>query len=154
MKPFSAIRGVILASVVTLTFAGCSTSSMGVQMSSTANLNMNDQNEPLPVVVRVYQLSQAEGFNSASFKELWRNDLKTLGNALLVKEELVVDPAQTRTVEINRHDDVRYVGVVAVFREVNGESWKSITKVSESWLGRALGADLKISLKSNAVTIE
>lgn len=142
------------AIVASLGATGCSTSAMNMQVASTANLNMNEADEPLPVVLRIYQLSQAEGFRAASFKELWRKDLQTLGNALLVKEEIVVDPAQTRRIDISRHENVKYVGVVAIFRQAEGEQWKSLTRVPDSWLGKMIGNDLQVSLKRNSVTVE
>lgn len=134
--------------------AGCSTPAVGVRLSSTANLNMNEESEPLPVVVRLYQLSQAEDFRAASFDELWRADLATLGNALLVREELVMDPAYTRTVEMPRHDDARYLGVMAVFRSVDGESWKGVQTLPDSWVGRRLADEIRVSLRGSAVVVE
>lgn len=143
-----------IALLLALLLAGCSTPSLDVRLSSTANLNMNETDEPLPVVVRIYQLSQAEAFEAASFEELWRSDLATLGNALLVKEEMVMDPAYTRTVEMARHDDTEYVGVVAVFRTAEGDSWKDIERVSSSWLGRRLGDDIRVALQGNSVVLK
>ncbi len=142
------------ALMLALLLVGCSSSSLGVRLSSTANLNMNESNEPLPVVVRIYQLSRAEAFKAASFEELWRSDLTTLGNALLVKEEMVMDPAYTRSVEMARHDDVRFVGVVAVFRTVEGDTWKGVTPVADSWLGRRFEDEIRVSLRGNSVIVE
>jgi len=127
---------------------------MNLEVSSTANLNMSEENEPLPVVVRIYQLSQAESFRAASFKELWNNDLQTLGNSLLVKEEVVIDPAQTRKIKIARHERVKHVGVAAIFRQAEKDKWKSLTEVSDSWLGELLGANPQVTLKGNSVTVE
>jgi len=143
---------VLMATLVLL--AGCSVPSVGVRVSSTANLNMNEDSEPLPVVVRLYQLSQAEAFRAASFEELWQKDLATLGDALLVKEELVMDPAYSRSVEMPRHDDARFLGVVAVFRTVEGDRWKAVRPLPDSWVGRRLADEVRVSLRGSSVTIE
>lgn len=143
---------VVLAGLLLL--VGCSSPSVGVRMSSTANLNMNEESEPLPVVVRLYQLSRAEGFRAASFEELWRSDLETLGDALLVKEELVMDPAYSRSVEMPRHDDARFLGVVAVFRTAEGDDWKAWRPLPDSWVGRRLADEVRVSLRGSSVSIE
>jgi type VI secretion system protein VasD len=134
--------------------AGCSSPAVEVNLSSTANLNMNEDKEPLPVVVRVYQLSQRQPFEAASFKELWKNDMVTLGNSLLIKEEEVIDPAYSEKLEMPRHDQAKYVGVVAIFRDPEPERWKGITSLSTSWIGRQFSSDISIALKGNSVEIE
>lgn len=134
--------------------AGCSSSKLNVDMSSTANLNMNEENEPLTVVVRVYQLSRGETFQSASFEELWQNDLATLGDAALVKEEIVMEPASQRTITMEPKRDARYVAVMAGFREAQRADWKDIRELSDGWVSQYFDENVQIALKGNSVHIE
>jgi type VI secretion system protein VasD len=134
--------------------AGCSSPKLGVSMSSTANLNMNEDNEPLTVVVRVYQLSRAETFKSASFRELWRNDLATLGDAALVKEEIVMEPASSREISMEPKRDARYVAVMAGFREASGDDWKAIKRLPDGWLSGYFDERVRVSLEGNSVSVE
>lgn len=154
LKPKPRARLLLALLVSVLIVSGCGTSSLGVRLSSTANLNMNEDSEPLPVVVRLYQLSQGEAFQAASFDELWQSDLNTLGDALLIKEELVMDPASTRTVEMPRHDDARLLGVIALFREPAAQSWKGLSPLPDSWVGRRLSDEVRVSLRGSAVAVE
>ena len=51
-----------LVLLVLLAFiSGCSGSQVRLNMSSTANLNLNGDSDPLPVVVNIYQLSVDHG---------------------------------------------------------------------------------------------
>jgi type VI secretion system protein VasD len=105
-------------------------------------------------VVRIYQLERAETFKAASFDELWENDLATLGDAVLVKEEIVMNPADTRKFEMSPHDDTRFVAIMAGFREKNGDRWKDIASVSNSWLGRRIGNSYQVELRGNEIVFE
>lgn len=148
------LTNVFLVMLMAIASVGCSTPKMDVKMSSTANLNLNEDAEPLTAVVRVYQLARAETFESASFDELWQNDLTTIGDAALVKEEFVMNPAETREFQLKPHPDARYIAVMAGFREKQGDTWKDIKPISNSWLGRRVGNDFRISLEGNQVYID
>ncbi|WP_258868074.1 type VI secretion system lipoprotein TssJ [Alkalilimnicola ehrlichii] len=127
---------------------------MRVGVSSTANLNMNEFNEPLPVVVRVYQLSSAQAFENATFEDLWRDDIAALGDSLVMKEEVVIDPADQRRFEMDRHDQAEYVGAVAIFREPGEQGWKSIQPLPSNYVTRRLSRNIKVSLRGNTVAVE
>jgi type VI secretion system protein VasD len=123
--------------------AGCSGPRVKVAMSATANLNLNEFDEPLPVVIRLYQLSDNKAFEQAAFEELWKKDLVTLGDALLTKERLTYP----------RHDQARYVGVMAIFRRPGSESWRSVKTVASGFFSRQFSNSVTVSLKGNSVQI-
>lgn len=132
---------------------GCSTPSLNLGVSSTANLNLNEQSEPLPVIVRVYQLADSQRFEAASFEELWKNDLGVLGDSLVMREELVMDPAYQRRLRMPRHDQARYIAAVAIFRDPQEDGWKAIEVLPSSYVGKMFSSDVRIMLKGNTVAI-
>lgn len=141
---------VVLFSIL---LCACSTPQVKLNLSSTANLNMNDANEPLPVVVRVYQLSDPKGFENATFNELWKNDLAVLGNNLLRKDTLTLDPASRRKIRHERHEQTRYVALMAAFNHQPNDSWRVVEEVDGSFLWIDVSTSIKAILKDNVIEI-
>lgn len=143
-------RYVILILLLSLT-AGCSAPQVKIGMSSTANLNLNDFEEPLPVMVNIYQLADAQPFEKASFEELWKKDLMTLGDSLLTKETLTLNPASQERLVYPRHDQARFIAVMAVFRKPEKEAWRDIEPVADGFFKKRFSSKVTINLKGNAI---
>ncbi|BCR03012.1 hypothetical protein DESUT3_00810 [Desulfuromonas versatilis] len=131
--------------------AGCSPPQVKMGLSSTANLNLNDFDEPLPVMVNIYQLSDAQPFSKASFEELWKKDLMTLGDSLLTKETLTLNPASQERLEYLRHDQARYIAVMAVFRKPEKEAWRDVRPVADGFFKKRFSSKVTVNLKGNSV---
>lgn len=132
---------------------GCSSPRVNVGLSATGNLNLNSFDEPLPVVTRVYQLSDEQAFQKATFEQLWKNDLMTLGDTLLTKDEIIVDPAAQQTLTYMRHAQARFIGVMAVFRQPEDDQWRDIQALPEGFFTGRFSRELKVHLKGNTVQI-
>jgi type VI secretion system protein VasD len=105
-------------------------------LTTTKSLNQDDAGASLPVVVRVYQLKTPGRFQHAEFKTLWKNDKDVLESDLLERKELTVFPDAKAVVEIDvqKKNGAEYVGVMALFRKPDMESWKQIIRAeSSSW---------------------
>lgn len=139
----------LLAVVLT----GCSAPKVKVNLSSTATLNLNNNDEALPVVVRIYQLSDNQAFENASFEDLWKSDISVLGNTLLRKEIVVLDPASQQKIEVERHDLARYVGIMAAFHNQPDNSWRVIKRADKSFLWIDLSTRINALLKDNSVEL-
>lgn len=133
--------------------AGCSKPSVRVALSATANLNLNEAREPLPVVVRVYQLAEDRPFQKADFGDLWKKDLLTLGDSLLTKDEVVVNPAGQEQLTYPRHDRARFVAVMAVFRRPGEKGWRDIQPVPKGFFSRRFSKAITVHLKGNTIDI-
>ena len=143
----------VLCLVFSLLAWGCSGPRVDLGLSSTANLNLNSFDEPLPVVTRVYQLADDQAFQKATFEQLWKNDLMTLGDALLTKDEIVMDPAAQQKLTYMRHEQARFVGVVAIFRQPEDVQWRDIAALPEGFFGRRFSRQVTVRLKGSSVEI-
>ena len=56
----------LVTSVSLLLLSACSSTDVRLNLSASADLNTNNYNEPLPVIVRVYQLSDATNASYSS----------------------------------------------------------------------------------------
>jgi type VI secretion system protein VasD len=142
-----------LTGALLLLLAACSGPQVRVDLSSTANLNMSDEGNALPVVVRVYQLSDARNFTNATFEAMWKQDVQSLGDAALTREEMVLNPGTTQELELRRNPQAEYVGVVAIFRAPEDEGWRAIKPLPTGQMGRRMNQRVTVSLRGNSLSI-
>lgn len=133
---------------------GCSSPQLRVDLHSTANLNLSDDGQPLPVVVRVYQLSDLKAFEDADFRDLWLHDLQALGDTALSRKELILNPAQQADLQLQRHPEAVYLGAVAIFREPSDPAWRDVTPLPKGYVGKRMDQRLTVSLRGNQLTIQ
>ncbi|MCP3176362.1 type VI secretion system lipoprotein TssJ [Desulfuromonas sp. KJ2020] len=143
----------LLAVLTACLLGGCSAPKVKVSLSSTATLNMNEHKEALPVVVRIYQLRDNKAFESATFDELWKSETSVLGNQLLRKEILTLDPASQQKLEIERHDQAQFVGVMAAFHNQADNNWRVIKRADRSFLWIDLSTNLEALLQDNSLRL-
>lgn len=93
------------------------------------SVNPDARARPSPLRIRVYELKSSAAFGGADFLSLFEHDQATLGAEMGAREEFVLQPGETRPWEKALDGDVRFVGVVAVFRDIERASWKAIVPV-------------------------
>lgn len=131
--------------------AGCADHRVRVSLYATGDLNLNEEQDPLPVVVRIYQLNEDGEFSKAAFANLWKDDLKTLRGTLLTRDEVVMNPASQLMLEYPRHEQARYVAVMAVFREPGETGWGEARPVADGFFSRRSATRLKVQFKNNTL---
>ena len=137
--------------IICVLLSGCTTTSVRLNVVAANNLNLNALEEPLPVVIRIYQLTDAQRFRTATFEELWKSDKSILAGSLLTVEERIVNPSQQLNVEFEQADNARYIGVFALFRNRSQQQWRLIQSLDEGRI--KLSTSLDILLTSNAITL-
>ena len=143
---------VIVFLSITVLLSGCGTAPVKVDLKPSANLNPDINNQPLPVVVRLYQLSKSKNFIQATFWELWNNDKKTLGNTMLSKNVVTVVPNVPQKASIKRNKQANFIGVVAIFRKPVGNDWRVIQQLNKP---QSMSSDhINILLHGNKVKVE
>lgn len=134
-----AISGAILASFV---LNGCASRSakeaaeanqieqhpVTVDIYGGSNLNADDKGRPMALVVKLYRLKDPDAFQRASVEDLSTNakDHETLGDDLVDVKELVLTPGQQIEREQVLSSEVKYLGVMAEFRNPFKERWKFV----------------------------
>lgn len=130
-------KAALICAVVVLAGACSSdTQRWRVMLTTTRSLNHDDSGAGLPVVVRIYQLKAPGKFQQAEFKTLWKNDKDVLEGDVLERKEVTVFPDAKSVVEIDvqKKNGAAYIGVMALFRKPEMESWKQIVRAeSSSW---------------------
>jgi len=103
---------------------------ISVAIAAGPNLNPDASGNPLSVVVRIYQLKDRGRFESADYDTLWKNEKEALADDLLQQLERVIRPGSQEIVDIQENPAATFIGVVALFRNPSGDSWRKIIPVS------------------------
>ncbi len=121
-----------------------------VKLTAIASVDTNpDGNDRAsPVAVRIYSLRSLAAFESADFYSLFEQDTATLGMDLAGKEEFILSPGQSSPLEKTLGDDVRYIGVIAAFRDIERASWRASVPVPA-----AQTTQVTVSIGARSVTV-
>ena len=77
-------------------------------------------------MLRIYQLTAPETFEQADFAQLYENDQKTLGKAMLGRYEMIVQPGTAQAITAKAEPDAAFIGIVAGFRDFGDATWRAI----------------------------
>lgn len=93
------------------------------------DLNPDPSGDPLPTLVRVYQLSNLGELEQASFEEMMQRPEEVLGDTFLGMEEVTVYPGRSTFRSFERDPGANYVVGVAVVRQPGGTQWRSVLQM-------------------------
>jgi type VI secretion system protein VasD len=110
------------------------------------NVNPDPSGQALSVVVRIYQLKDKGRLEAADYNAIWKSDKDTLSDDFLDRQERVVQPGTQEMLEIKANPMAAYLGVVALFRNPTGDTWRKIIPIK--------GKNLKVSLSLREQSIE
>jgi type VI secretion system protein VasD len=102
---------------------------VSLTVKAAANVNPNGAGLPSPVVVRIYQLTGVTGFAETDFFELQDDAAGALGDELVGSEVFVLAPGGVEVYARELGEDVRFVGVIAAFRDLSAGKWRSFHAV-------------------------
>lgn len=121
-----------IATLTAFALTGCSTAprpsvplTLTIDVTTSPKINPDNRGRPSPIVLRLYELKTAATFDSADFFSLNDKDSVTLGTDMLRREELVVQPGQTRSIELKVSNEGKLIAVVAAFRDLEKAVWRS-----------------------------
>ncbi|MDE2119117.1 MAG: type VI secretion system lipoprotein TssJ [Betaproteobacteria bacterium] len=98
---------------------------LDLQFVASADLNPNERGQAAPVLVRLYELSAPQPFESADYFELAGDDKAALGASLLRQEEFVLRPGEQRRVRRKAATGMRALGVTAAYRDLPQSAWRA-----------------------------
>lgn len=116
-----------------------------VNVTAAADANRSPGGQALPIVVRLYELKARGAFSGADFFSLYDREAKTLGGELIAREELTLSPGQTRQIVKPLDPQVRYLGVLGAFRDIDRAAWRSLVPLAD---GRDNALDVRVGAKA------
>ncbi|HEY0709685.1 MAG TPA: type VI secretion system lipoprotein TssJ [Polyangia bacterium] len=97
-----------------------------VLVDSAHDLNRGPGGQPLPTVVRIYQLKGTSHLNVVSLDEVMRNEKAALAEDLLEVQEITLKPKTRHYPELRRLTGATHIAVAAFFRQPTAESWRAM----------------------------
>ncbi|MCX8574736.1 MULTISPECIES: type VI secretion system lipoprotein TssJ [unclassified Gilliamella] len=107
-----------------------------LDLKARAELNTDDDGRSSPVVIRIYQLKDADNFNAASYQELVDNDSEILQESLIESKEVVLKPDTSISIDTPFDKKADVVGVIALFKEPNlkDNSWRIVLERGDLYI--------------------
>lgn len=105
---------------------GPSPTRLDLKIETTAQVNPNAKNRPSPVVIRVFNLTNDEEFQAASFDALYGNDPKSIDSSILGSDEYEIAPSSSRHLVETLPDGTKAIGLIAAFREIDHAKWRLV----------------------------
>lgn len=93
-------------------------------------INPDLNQRPSPVLVRLYQLTNPDAFETSDFASLFEKDEATLGPAMLAKRELIIAPGGIQVVNAELKPDALFVGAVVGYRNFEKATWKGLFPIA------------------------
>lgn len=123
-----------LGSVASAALAACGTKPLPAarldgRIEAAADLNPSVAARPSPLRVRWYELRTLAAFAQADFMSLYEGDQAALGADLLAREELTVQPGARLPLVRTLQADTRFVGFVALYRDLEHAVWRASAPV-------------------------
>ena len=154
IEPTAARRAVIQAAAggfVLMAFTGCSSTapkatSVSGNVVAATDLNPSVTQRPSPLLLRIYELKSAAAFNQADFMALYQGDAAALGAEMVAREELTVQPGESRPLNKPLSADTRFIGVFAAYRDVNKARWRAVLPVQA-------GKAQKLTIRADALAV-
>lgn len=98
-------------------------------LTAAAGVNRTVSGRPSPLQVRVYELKAATAFSTSDFVSLYQRDQAELGADLVAREEMTLQPGETRPMNRTLAPETRFVAVFAAYRDIEHARWRAVVPV-------------------------
>jgi type VI secretion system protein VasD len=98
---------------------------------ASAAVNPNEQGQPAPILVRVYELAARDPFDTVDYFSLASDDKAALGASFLQVEEWVLRPGERRRLQRKAAAGMAVLGVTAAYRDLPRAVWRASREVPQ-----------------------
>lgn len=105
--------------------APCEVQVVTLDLYAADNINPNENGNPRPVVVRLYQLKSDMKLTNATYDDVLLHDKEALGEDVAKADDVEVYPNDLVQVRFERIKEASYLAGVAFFHSPKGQSWKT-----------------------------
>ncbi|MGN8084553.1 type VI secretion system lipoprotein TssJ [Ralstonia sp. 22086] len=116
--------------------AGCASSppqneqmKLDLEIEAKSTVNPDEKDRASPVLVRVYELKSDNVFESADYFSLDKNDKTLLNQDLLVRDEFILRPGDSRDIERKLNPETKSIGFLVGYRDLGKATWRVVHKL-------------------------
>jgi type VI secretion system protein VasD len=106
---------------------------IALHIQASADLNLDGDGNPLPTVVRVYQLSGDLATRSLDFTEMWEDGKTALGDEYLSDKEFQIYAESSEVIQITPEKDARYILAFGGFQQAVGNTWYTVYEIPDTY---------------------
>ncbi|MEZ8045778.1 type VI secretion system lipoprotein TssJ [Vibrio sp. 10N.222.54.F12] len=135
----------LIAPIILFLLSGCSmweqfkessgitpeTSSIELVIEASEHLNIREQGQSSPVILRIHELTSPVMFRSLDFFALFENDKASLGDEYIKRYEYQLQPGDKLHELLELDPKTRALGFSVAFRNINGSSWRKVEVIEE-----------------------
>jgi type VI secretion system protein VasD len=104
-----------------------------VHIQAADTLNLDDEGNSLPTVVRIYQLSGDLSTRNLDFTELWEDHESALGDDYISHKEFQIYPDSSEVLPIAPEKDARFLLAFGVFQQPVGNTWFRVYEIPDTY---------------------
>lgn len=154
-------RIIVTAALIVLTAlaAGCAAKPpvdvplKGV-IQAAEDVNPSLDGRPSPLRISIFQLRQADRFRDADFFAVYDDARAALGEDMIAREDMTLQPGDVRKYEGEVDPETRYIGVIGAYRDINQAKWSGFVEMPEKSLLKLMKRDpITITARRLAIDI-
>ncbi|WP_322047513.1 type VI secretion system lipoprotein TssJ [Paraburkholderia sp. J67] len=130
---------------------------LDLSIKASSGVNPDEQQRAAPIIVRVYELKNADAFTSADFFSLQEKDKVVLADDLVLRDQFQLRPGEQKIIQRNADQATTTLGVIAAYRDLPNSVWRATWTLPPSptaaWYHRGPKVKLTINLDANAIRI-
>ena len=131
-----------------------------LNIEAAPGVNPDTSLRPSPIKVRIYELKDAASFSEADYFSLDTGDKVTLASDMLARDEFILRPGESRSIQRKSNTQTTAIGVLAGYRDLPNATWRVVHKLKEapesSWMRMLLPAnraELQIQLQPQGIAV-
>lgn len=129
---------------------------INLSITTSTQLNPDKEGRSSPVVLRIYELSSDQHFKEKDFFDIYDDDKTALADSFIGKQELELNPNESRKLQLAPKSSTRFIGLLAAFRNLEQSTWREVIPVDSSKPTGILlqkENELAIRLDKNSITL-
>lgn len=119
--------------------SGCEAEPLRVTLMGAPGLNATAAGVARPLEVRVVVLSEDATLRKARFRDIWLPESTVLEDSTIYEERHTLYPNGAFTLEIQEAPEAASLAVIALYRQPDGEGWKSLRTLGHYFDGHSCG---------------
>jgi len=123
---------------------------LGLQISATADVNPDMQGRPSPIILHVMELNSAEQFNRLDYMGLTQPSGSALGPELLGKNQVILQPGESKTLPLELNPMTTVIGLVAGYRDIDNAVWRKTIPITQ---GKTKGLSITLEQTQIVATV-
>ena len=123
---------------------------LDMQLNATADVNPDMQGRPSPIILHILELGSTEQFNRLDYMSLTQPSGAALGADLLGKNQLVLQPGDSKPLPMELNPMTTAIGLVAGYRDIDNAVWRKVIPVTQ---GSTKGISITLEQQQIATTV-